>query len=432
MRLSFFTENEGLPSRQISSLIFDTENNLWLSTKKSGILRLKYSNFTNITEDEGLSLNRVNSLLAERDGVYLVGTDNGSVDKIEGDKITHLEFGNKLDNVSIKDLMYDSKGALWLATYAGVIKKTNTSETLYSEEDGLAGHQARVLHEDQEGNIWVGFKNSGIAKMPAAGRDKALTFDRSNGLGANYILSIEELEDGTILVGTHSGGLNFIKGDSIIDIQYPAKLGAGVLIFNTYVENSMRIWLATNIGIFLYKINEKTFTQISEINGLKAETIFDITQDDDGFFWITSNVGIIRVAVQQLLNFTDGVIDKIEAMKFDHNDGLISNECTAAAKSLVISKNEIWFPTLGGIAIVDPTSLIKSDFVPPVFIKSLCLDDDCEEAVKSDFLVLNHKLFSVSNINDEICLDGKPSFSVKNSNALSLSLPNPSSVANHT
>lgn len=370
----FFTEDEGLPSRQISSLIFDTEDNLWISTKKSGLLRLKYSNFTNITDDDGLSLNRVNVIIESETGNFLVGTDNGSVDLIKDGRITPLNLPPQLNNISVKDLLIDRVGTLWIATYVGVIKKTGSKEILYTIENGMPDIQARVLLEDHKGNIWIGYKNGGLIKMDG---ENIKEFNRSNGLGSNYILSIDELDDGTIIVGTHSGGLNFIRDDEVIDIRYPLNLGDGVLIFNTYVENSERIWLATNIGLFLYQLTDEKFIQISESDGLKAETIFDLSEDELGYFWISSNVGIIRVSKDQLLEFVNGTLEKIEAIKYDHNDGLISNECTAAAKSLVTNSGEIWFPTLGGIATVDPTSLTKNEFVPPVYIKSFCLDDGC-------------------------------------------------------
>ncbi len=380
----FFSEDEGLPSRQISSLMFDTEDNLWISTKKSGLLRLKYSNFTNITEDDGLSLNRVNVIIEDGKGNYLVGTDNGSVDLIEKDRIKHVALQSQLNNVSVKDMLIDQEGALWVATYAGVIKKTSSREILYNIKDGLSDIQARVLHEDRDGSIWVGYKNGGLVKIDG---EKITTLDRSDNLGSNYILSIDELDDGTILVGTHSGGLNFIREDKVVNVRYPLNLGDGVLIFNTYVENEDRVWLATNIGLFLYQTSTLEFSQISEVDGLMAETLFDLTEDKLGYFWISSNVGIIRVAKEQLLDFINGNIKNVEAIKYDHNDGLISNECTAAAKSLTNSSGEIWFPTLGGIATVDPTSLTKNEFIPPVYIKSFCLDNECRQE-----LLLNTKV----------------------------------------
>ncbi len=177
----FFTEDNGLPSRQISSLVYDTEGDLWLSTKKSGLLQLKYSNFINKTTKDGLSLNSVNSMIEEKPGVFLVGSDNGAIDRVMGGEIKSINVDYNLENVSIKDLLIDRNDNLWIASYRGIIKHTKSKDIIWNKENGLNDNQARVLHEDGSGNIWVGFKNGGLIKIGK--NDEIKTFTRNNGLG---------------------------------------------------------------------------------------------------------------------------------------------------------------------------------------------------------------------------------------------------------
>ncbi len=369
----FYTEKSGLPSRQISSLTFDTENNLWLTTKKSGLLQMKYSNFINITTGNGLSSNRVNSIIEKKPGVFLIGSDNGAIDRLQDGVFKSVEIDEDLENVSIKDMLFDQHDDLWIASYKGIIQHTLYEDINWNKSVGIADNQARVLHEDRNGNMWVGFKNGGLVKLGKNSEFKLFT--RNNGLGSNYVLSIDELTDGTIIVGTHSGGLNFIQQDSVVEKHYPLNLGDGVLIFNTHVEENKFVWLCTNIGLFLFDLNSKTFTQISQKDGMGAETLFDLVFDDRGYVWISSNIGIVHIRKQDILDFVLGKKHKVVSEVFDSSDGMVSKECTVA-KILNTQNGELWFPTLGGIVTVDPDSLRRNSFEPPVYIRKLCVDED--------------------------------------------------------
>ena len=67
---------------------------------------------------------------------------------------------------------------------------------------------------------------------------------------------------------------------------------------------------------------------------------------------------------------------------------MISKECTAAAKILVTSQGNLWFPTLGGIVTVDPDKLIEYNFEPPVYVRRLCVDeDDCYSVINDKVII---------------------------------------------
>ena len=73
-----FTPEDGLPTRQVSGLDFDNEGNLWLATKKGGLLRLKYGNFTNYTKKDGLQSNEfTQAYFKSKGGKLLFGGING-------------------------------------------------------------------------------------------------------------------------------------------------------------------------------------------------------------------------------------------------------------------------------------------------------------------------------------------------------------------
>ena len=58
----------------------------------------------------------------------------------------------------------------------------------------------------------------------------------------------------------------------------------------------------------------------------------------------------------------------------DEYDGMISRDCTGAAHFLEASDGKLWFPTLGGIAVIDPMNLAVNEIAPPVAISRFQVD----------------------------------------------------------
>jgi ligand-binding sensor domain-containing protein len=91
-----FTPEDGLPTRQVSGLDFDNEGNLWLATKKGGLLRLKYGNFINYTTKDGLALDQVNLIVEKSPGLYYVGSDEGGINIISNRIVGRMRFNTDL------------------------------------------------------------------------------------------------------------------------------------------------------------------------------------------------------------------------------------------------------------------------------------------------------------------------------------------------
>lgn len=376
----FIGEKEGLPSRQISSLIFDDEGSVWLTTKRGGLVQLKLSSFKNITQSEGLSYQGVNVVSEAPDGSFYVGSDNGEVDVVKDNHIERLKLRTELDNVSIKDIFVDDDGTIWIATYIGVIKKKGKSERLYTIEDGLLSLKTRRITKDKDGVIWVGSRNGGINKFYEDGRIESVTTD--NGLGSDFIFSMDETPDGRMIVGTANGGLNIIETDGSIKIENPNQAITGLSIFNVYVENNSRMWLATNIGLYCYE-NGK-FSLLGPGDGLVAETIFDVIEDSEGNLWSTSILGTTRLRKKDALDFIHNKLSKVEPTLFNSSDGMVTSECTGATQSLLSDNGIIWIPTIKGVSILDPANIVLNNKAPLVYIEDINVDDRIKEIIGSD------------------------------------------------
>ncbi|VAW27079.1 DNA-binding response regulator, AraC family [hydrothermal vent metagenome] len=374
-KFEYLSEKDGLPSRQVSSITFDDENNIWLTTKRGGLAQLKISNFKNITPADGLSYKGINVIEEGPNGSFYVGSDNGDIDLIKDGIIKKLPMSKEFKSISVKDIFSDDDGTLWIATYDGVIKKHGLEEKYFGIDQGLVSLKTRRILKDFRGVIWVGSRNGGINKIYPDDRVESITV--KDGLGSDFVLSVDEAPDGRIVVGTANGGLNIIYPNGKIEILKPTESIVGLSIFNVYIENNNRFWLATNIGLYCYQNNK--FTLINTKNGLPVETIFDIKEDNSGNLWATSIWGFVRVSKNNVRDFVNGELDKIEATLLNDSDGMVSHECTGATRFLKTQEGVFWIPTIKGISILDPQKLIINLKVPAVFIEDIIVDDEVIE-----------------------------------------------------
>ena len=364
------SEEDGLPSRQVSSVIIDSENNVWLTTKRGGLALLRKSNFINISPENGLSSRFINTVYGLQDGTMLFGTDNGQLNYMRQGKIGLWPLKTDLTNISIKDILQDSRGTIWLATYKGVIKLANGKETLLSTAQGMPSDNTRCLFEDTTGNIWVGAKDGGLTRIAPDGTKSIYNIE--NGLSKNYVFCVEQLPNGNILVGTLQGGVNIIKPDGGIEVLNIHPDNSSPVIFNIEPINDNEYWLATDVG--LYKFAAGKFYKIDKETGLPVRTIFDVHQDDNGYLWLTSNLGVVRAEVASIERMIHGDVSKIIARLYDDKDGMLERECTGATKMFVDKNDNLWIPTSGGVSVVDPNNILVNLREPPVFIKEVLVD----------------------------------------------------------
>ena len=364
-----FTEEDGLPASQISSLFFDHENSLWISTKKAGLIRFRDGFFKNITTKDHLSSDNVN-IVVEHDNAYYIGCDDGLINVYRYNEISKLNLETSYYNVGIRDINFGVEGEILIASYRGLLSVHDGKEQLIDlEQYGLSNDIRRVLRS-QENMIWLATRSSGVVKLNSL-LDFEQNYTSSNGLKSDYILALEEGKNGDIFIGTHSGGLSVIKRSGEI-INYPIEGGkSGILIFNIEILDDNSLWVATNIGI--YKFENEMFKKIHLNEDLNAETIFDIIMEN-GNAWLSSNIGLIKVTLSDLDEFIGGNITSVPGKLFDRYDGMASHECTGATRMTLSSDGKLLIPTLGGVAVLNPNIVKENTQIPEVYITDMNTD----------------------------------------------------------
>nr|MCU0445798.1 SpoIIE family protein phosphatase [Microscillaceae bacterium] len=149
---------------------------------------------------------------------------------------------------------------------------------------------------------------------------------------------------------------------------------ANNVVFNTYTDAQGVTWVATGGGISRIE-NNKIFNYTLK-EGLINDSPFDFVEDNFGHVWLPSGKGIIQVKKQELNDFAQRKIKKINWIDYDKHDGMKNEDCTGAAHSLKASDGKVWIPTNGGVVVVDPQNMPRNHLKPLLRVNSLVADGE--------------------------------------------------------
>jgi ligand-binding sensor domain-containing protein/signal transduction histidine kinase len=380
----FLQASKSFPGAHISSVFPDKEGSLWMSTGKSGLLRIKESPIRNYNENHGLSVDRVNVVTEGHDGKYYICLDDGFVNVFDKGTITNFPIQQPLWNESVRDILVENDGTMWICSYKGILRKNRFGEKLFTTDEGLSSNSVRRVLKDSKGNLWFGTRTGGVMKF--VNGSVAEVYNRRSGLSSDYILAIEENAQGDLLIGTHSGGLNIIKRSGEIKIYHLKEDDDGVLIFNIHIDENNQVYLATSVGLYHFS-EDKGFTRIPLAESVKGESFFDWVEDNTGNVWITTNIGILQFRKTDVLSFLSGKSDGVKSKIFNDYDGMKNKECTGATRSLLSSSGEVWVPTIEGVCIIDPERMHENMIVPPVYITEVVTDREVIQHPRDEIVV---------------------------------------------
>ncbi|TAE01167.1 MAG: hypothetical protein EAZ97_03865 [Bacteroidetes bacterium] len=373
------TEKNGLPDKHISHLFFDNENSLWITTYNAGLCRIRDSKFINYDILDGLKANGVTAAAELDQNRILVGTENG-LSVIQGDSVVSFDLKTKLDNFRIRTILFDSRKNIWIGTNNGLIKMNpNGKETFFSQKNLLPEDLVRYVFEDKEGFIWIGTRNKGIIKIDKKDQ-KVAEFNKENGLNSNFIMSINQAQNGDMLIATNSGGLNILKKNLENESFTEKEQMPTNVIFYAHKDENQVIWVASNGG--LSRIENKKIVNYSNKQGLPAEGVYDIIEDKNNNFWLPTAEGIIKVKRKELDAFAKDNSQKINWILYDKGAGILG-ECNGTCKAIYTKNGDLWFPTIGGLCTTKPEQEVKNTQIPLIKITEFNVDEHSVNLEKS-------------------------------------------------
>jgi signal transduction histidine kinase/ligand-binding sensor domain-containing protein len=350
------------PENSLIVLYEDREGSVWIGTPV-GLYRQAESTITLLTERQGLSLNWTYSILQDRAGAIWIGTWGGGLNKYENSRFIRYHLRADFQSDTISSIYEDNSGRLWVGANGGVGYFKNDRFQKYEDESGLLNHEVWAIHEDRSGNLWFG-TDSGLVQM---NNHKLILYTTKDGLSYDFVRSLFEDRAGTLWIGTDLGLTRLKDG---VFTTYTERDGfIGNQVRAIYQDSDGVLWIGTYDG-GLYRFKDDRLTRYTTKDGLHDNGVFQIMEDDTGNFWMGCNRGIYRVSRQELNDFAEGKVRSINSVVYGTKDGLATLECNGGRQpsGLKTKDGKLWFPTMGGIAVIDPkTTQAKPE--PPVIIE---------------------------------------------------------------
>jgi len=348
IRLELFrheADNASSPSgNNVYSIAEDGGGDIWFTTLSGGTNRFNPNTRTfryYQTDDSKLvwSLNYAMQVMIEKSGLVWIGTAAAGlsqIDPVSGERLK-LYYYEVSDPHSISGsiiyTIYETRDStLWVGTKNDGLNRydreaENFTRFQHDPENpsSISGDRIYATLEDHAGVLWIGTAEGGLSRFhPETESFTAFihSTDDENCIGSNCVLALYEDSQNNLWIGTRGGGLN--KLDSA----------------------------------------RQTFSTL-DLGFDHLDIIIDcILEDDHGYLWLSTNIGLIKADPEQGFLNRYTTIDGLQGNEFYYSSGLKD------------SQGYMYFGGPNGFNRFHPDSLKNNPNIPPVVITNFKINYD--------------------------------------------------------
>ncbi|MBR5635830.1 MAG: hybrid sensor histidine kinase/response regulator, partial [Pseudobutyrivibrio sp.] len=281
----------------IEMVTSDYQGNIWISSSTQGAMKVVTNNYINLNEKAGLS-HEVTNATCDYDGYLYIGTDNGLQILGRDGVVTEHPLMDYIEDARVRCIKKDLEGNLWVATYTkgkGVVCLLKDGTLVkYTTENGMPDNKVRCILFTKDGQTVVG-TSSGIAFIKDGEVIRRIT--ARDGLKNTVILTLEEMEDGSIWAGSDGDGIYVIRDYVVTHIGRDKGLTSDVVMRIRRDEAHDIYWIVTSNSLQYVKDGD-----IETIDSFPYNNNYDIYFDSNDNAWVLSSFGIFSVDTQELLN----------------------------------------------------------------------------------------------------------------------------------
>jgi signal transduction histidine kinase/DNA-binding response OmpR family regulator/streptogramin lyase len=357
------SDDYGLSSGNIKSLMQDSFGNIWIGNYGSGLDFISHTQplFQTLfyaMKENGITKNKpVWGVFADTENQVWVGSENEITVFKEQKVINTVDFISCLSKPysHVPAINMDRQGTVWLGLYDEGIWTFNPHNRQFSQIYNLASKFLR-LYEETTGKMWIGTEfglfsyNQGVVQ-----KEDSI----NNQLPDVIIHSILRDKQGKLWVGTFGRGLCIFDTNNrrIVHLEVSSGFCSNA-INHLYMDSEGSVWAATRNGLCHFKDTNhpERFELYDNRQGLKNVHVHAIQEDKAGNIWVSTNDGI------SFLNK-----NKQRFNNYDYRDG-IPMEHFIAGSTCSTSNGLIYFGSLGGVCCFDPENFTGNRQVAPVQI----------------------------------------------------------------
>jgi Signal transduction histidine kinase len=228
--------------------------------------------FERLTTNDGLSHNTIRDLLKDKTGFLWCATLNG-LDRFDGLKFKSFkpEAGNtsSLSSGKLKELNLDSKGNIWIRTYADLYHCYDPRKGKFVpifENKVLRNTKFNLFYEDSQHNIWLGSTTAGCVKI-SFGEDKIdtkiySTNQQINRIPSEKVYDILEDKNHNVWLLTSKGIVMTINGQ-VVNTIFSGK--QALPFFKAYELNNKVYFISQRGKVVAYDLTNRRFGKMAEL-----------------------------------------------------------------------------------------------------------------------------------------------------------------------
>jgi len=254
--------------------------------------------FEHLTTDDGLSGSVVESIFQDSKGFMWFATRSG-LNKYDGYNFTIYRHDNNDPNSIgatwvMEGIIEDLKGNLWLGTWGGGLSIFDREKEIFynykhdeKNPNSICDDNIMDIYKDRSGNLWL-CTESGLSKIVDFEKydiRENIPFvnykhdpDNPHSLNNHFIYSVYQDSQGTLWIGTRSGGINILeknsrkflnkdnyRGEKYKILHHP-EFSRGISWFKKYNSDPEHFVIAGATDHYICKINIKdgTLTDFSK------------------------------------------------------------------------------------------------------------------------------------------------------------------------
>lgn len=225
---------------------------------------------------------RYSEVVQETSGrIWLIRAENGQLAWLNGSEVVNAEGPPKEQN-AWRNIAPAQRGGLWVRDGQRLGRWQNGA---WVEDRGIHSWPAKDwgrLMEGSDGTVWVGTQSGGLFAVAKDGEERSV--DLNSGVRNEAISSIYEDREHNLWVGTYGAGVHFLRAQ-VLTMVNPADHWQDKPLASVCLATNGDLWIGT-VGAGVYRLAGNQFSRLQAEpadGNLQVRMVFE---DQSGKLWV--------------------------------------------------------------------------------------------------------------------------------------------------